>query len=218
MRQGNFIYMLTGLLLLILLGPAISLSFPESSNIINDLAFITVMAAGVWSLNKNKLWFVTGLFLMVSGTVLVTVNIFTGSVILFSIYLLIILVFCILSVIIAIKYIIFSGSITVNKIVGSVCIYLLLGVIWGVLYILIDVITPGAFKGLSIDMDNRDTWNYIYYSFVTITSLGYGDITPVSQYARVLSFLEVICGQIYIAVLVASLVGAHLADRQSEKQ
>ena len=116
------------------------------------------------------------------------------------------------------RYILFSGSITANKLVGSICIYMLLGIVWALLYVFLDVIDPGAIEGLSMNLDNGDTWDYIYYSFVTLTTLGYGDISPVNQYARALAYIEAICGQIYIAVLIASLVGAHIADRQLGKK
>ena len=218
MQQGNFIYMLIGLLLLVLVGPAISQLFPESSGIITSLGFLSVMVVGVWSLNTHNKWFVVAICLMVTGLVTSGINFFIQSTNIYLFGLFITFMFCILSMIIAMKHIIFSGSVTINKIVGSVCIYMLLGIVWALLYVFLDVIDPGAFEGLSLDFDHRDTWNYIYYSFVTLTTLGYGDISPVNQYARALAYIEAICGQIYIAVLVASLVGAHLADRQKNNK
>lgn len=53
---------------------------------------------------------------------------------------------------------------------------------------------------------------FSYYSFVTITTLGYGDVTPVSTQARSLALLEAVLGQLYIAILIARLVGSHLAQ------
>ncbi len=218
MQQGNFIYMLIGLLLLVLIGPAISQLFPESSGLITSFAFLSVMVVGVWSLNISKRWFIVAACLMVIGLTASVINIFIDSKTIYLFGLFITLLFCVLSMIIAMRYILFSGSITANKLIGSVCIYMLIGIVWALLYVFLDVIDPGAFEGLSLDLDNHDYWNYIYYSFVTLTTLGYGDISPVNQYARALAYIEAICGQIYIAVLVASLVGAHIADRQLGKK
>lgn len=218
MQQGNFIYMLIGLLLLVLIGPAISHLFPELSGIITSLAFLSVMVVGVWSLNIDRKWYLVAISLMIIGLMSSFINIFITSKAVYMFGLFVTFLFCILSMVIAMRHILFSGSITVNKIVGSVCIYMLLGIAWAILYIFMDVIDPGAFKGMTLDLDNRNVWNYIYYSFVTLTTLGYGDINPVNQYARALAYIEAICGQVYIAVLVASLVGAHLADRQIEKK
>jgi len=214
MQRGNFIYMLIGLLLLVLIGPGLSQLYPDSSNIIINLAFLSVMVVGVWSLNINKNWFMAGISLMIIGLVLSTINIFIESKTLVIVDLFNTLLFCILSMIIAMRHILFGGSITVNKLVGSICIYMLLGIVWALLYEFLSIIDPGAFKGLSLNSDSRDSWNYIYYSFVTLTTLGYGDISPVNHYARALAYIEAICGQIYIAVLVASLVSAHITDRQ----
>ena len=218
MQQGNFIYMLVGLLLLVLIGPGISQLFPESSGIITNFAFVSVMVVGVWSLNINKKWFIVASIMMVIGLATSVINYFIDSKIIYLLGLFITLLFCILSILIAMGYILFSGSITANKLIGSICIYMLLGIVWALLYVFLDVIHPGTFKGVSHDFYTRDKWEYIYYSFVTLTTLGYGDISPVNQYARALAYIEAMCGQLYIAVLVASLVGAHIADRQHDKK
>jgi voltage-gated potassium channel Kch len=59
--------------------------------------------------------------------------------------------------------------------------------------------------------------NFIYYSFVTLTTLGYGDIVPVSPHARALSSLEAVIGQLFIAVLIARLVGMHIVHETEKK-
>jgi hypothetical protein len=62
-----------------------------------------------------------------------------------------------------------------------------------------------------------DIINFVYYSFVTQTTLGYGDITPITAPARSLSLLEAVIGQLYVAVLIARLVGIHIAQSSREK-
>jgi hypothetical protein len=68
---------------------------------------------------------------------------------------------------------------------------------------------PGSFIVSNEDV-SRTGGNFLYYSFVTLTTLGYGDITPASSPARSLSTLEAVTGQLYIAILVARLVGLHI--------
>jgi hypothetical protein len=116
------------------------------------------------------------------------------------------------------KQILFRGRIDANKLVGSICIYLLLGIIWSLFYIFIAYFSSDAFTGLAIATENNTPWELelIYYSFVTLTTLGYGDINPVSGYARSLAYLEAVCGQLYIAILVASLVSSLISDKQKE--
>lgn len=101
---------------------------------------------------------------------------------------------------------------------GSVSVYLLLGIFFGMIYSIILVIDPGAFNGIDSELTLDPTLGpnraMLYYSVVTLTTLGYGDITPVSQYTRSLATMEVILGQIYLTVMVARLVGQHLVNLQ----
>jgi len=107
-----------------------------------------------------------------------------------------------------------GSNISANRIVGAICIYLLIGVIWSILYNLLEVAVPGSFKGLTESAATYSRPDWVYYSFVTLSTLGYGDITPLTFSARALSYFEAIVGQFYLAVLVAGLVGAYLSERQ----
>ena len=95
--------------------------------------------------------------------------------------------------------------------------FLLLGLCWAFIYALIEVLNPGSFSVASITTAGSSS-AYTYFSFVTLTTLGYGDISPVAQVARSFAILEAITGQMYLAVLVARLVGTQIAhDMASEK-
>jgi uncharacterized membrane protein len=93
----------------------------------------------------------------------------------------------------------------------------MLGVIWALCYALLEAMVPGSFKGLT-EQAVSSNWNpdWVYFSFVTLTTLGYGDISPLSYSARSLSYFEAIVGQFYLAVLVAALVGAYLSEKQGQ--
>lgn len=88
-----------------------------------------------------------------------------------------------------------------NKLFGAVSVYLVAGAMWGLVYILLEGLQPGAFRGI------EGNESLMYFSLVTLTTLGYGDVTPVSPIARTLAALEAVCGQVYLAILVAWLVG-----------
>jgi len=81
---------------------------------------------------------------------------------------------------------------------------------WGFGYNLIDLLQPGSFNVPDHFTRSKGSF-HIYYSFITLTTVGYGDITPISGMARSLSMLEGIIGQSYMAVLVARLVGMQVA-------
>jgi hypothetical protein len=111
-----------------------------------------------------------------------------------------------------------------NLICGSLCAYLLLGFLWANVYSLVEVIEPGSFRfTMSADaekpvmqFDGAEAGFAVYYSLVTLITLGYGDVIPWSMPARLLAALEALAGQIYLAVLVARLVGLHVAHSAAE--
>lgn len=110
---------------------------------------------------------------------------------------------------------------TLDSVFGSIAAYLLLGNAWAMVYATIALIDPSAFSldaSLTQFLDNRHSRlpMFNYYSFVTLTTVGFGDITPVSQAARTLSWLEAVSGQFYIATLVAWIVGR--TTRRSRKR
>ncbi len=122
-----------------------------------------------------------------------------------------------------------ADRVTTDRLCGAMSIYLLLGVIWALLFSLIAHADATAFavhvEALAEQSANRgeDHKNVhplmIYYSFVTLSTLGYGDITPVAPAARVFAWLEAVVGQLYLAVLIARLVGLHIAQsRRDEKE
>jgi len=217
-QQGNFIYMLIGLLMLLVFAPVVSQYFPDNTGLIIQFTFMTIMFIGVWSLQNNKRWFIIGIVLTMLAILLSVINFFIQSPNIQFLSLGLVLIFCVLSVVLAMQQILFSGRISTNKLVGSICIYLLLGVIWALLYSFIDRLTVDAFNGLSAHANQQVIWEYIYFSFVTLSTLGYGDISPANEIARSLVYMEAICGQIYLAILVASLVGAHMSEQATKNK
>ena len=110
-----------------------------------------------------------------------------------------------------------DDNISANRIIGAVCVYLMLGVIWALTYSLLEAGIPGSFAGLS-EQAAGSKWDpdWVYFSFVTLTTLGYGDILPVTSSARAMAYFEAIVGQFYLAVLVAGLVGAYRSEKQGQ--
>jgi hypothetical protein len=107
---------------------------------------------------------------------------------------------------------IFRGTVTGDTIFGAICGYLLLGIIWGTSYSALERVSPGSFRtneqfAATLADPHQSRGLLIYYSFVTLTTVGYGDVLPTSPMARTLAWLEAMAGQMYLAVLVAGLVG-----------
>jgi hypothetical protein len=118
------------------------------------------------------------------------------------------------------SYVLRDEKVTVDKIYGAICVYLFIGMIWGLLFSLLEGLQPGSFSGQApAPRVEPDPSVLIYYSFITLSTVGYGDIVPISPPARSFAYLEGIIGQFYLAVLVARLVGLHIAyaGAQSEQ-
>lgn len=99
------------------------------------------------------------------------------------------------------------GQITFHRVIGAVLLYLSIGLVFVALFAFVALFEPDAFTGFDTVHDNLAvTGNLIYFSFVTLTSVGYGDILPVHPYARGLANVEAIIGQLYPATLLARLV------------
>ncbi len=121
---------------------------------------------------------------------------------------------------------IFSGEPTANRICGAVCLYLLIGFCFAMLHVMIILASPTAYKDSLVTSQSLTTANeltarhrypvFVYFSFCTLTTAGYGDIIPVSRLARSVSWLEAVTGQLYLAILVARLVGLHIVGGRSD--
>ena len=104
-----------------------------------------------------------------------------------------------------------ARPLTFDSVLGAVCGYLFLGLGWAVLYSVIEGFRPGSFEVAPRLVTGGDPARPLpqvltYYSFVTLTTVGYGDISPVSPAARTLAWVEAVTGQFYLAVIVAGLV------------
>jgi voltage-gated potassium channel Kch len=110
-------------------------------------------------------------------------------------------------------YVLRGGRVTADKIFAAICVYLLIGYAWAFGYALLDEIAPGAFANLT-ETSRHDHVARVtelrYLSFMTLTTVGYGDIVPRSPMARTMTMLEAVMGQIYLTVLIARLVGLHI--------
>jgi hypothetical protein len=104
------------------------------------------------------------------------------------------------------------GRVTFHRIIGAVLLYLNIGITFMALFCFVALMAPNAFSGLgSLQDDLAVASNLIYFSFVTLTSVGYGDIAPVHPFARSLANIEAIIGQLYPATLLARLVTLEIA-------
>ncbi|HGY55835.1 MAG TPA: hypothetical protein ENK44_09045 [Caldithrix abyssi] len=124
------------------------------------------------------------------------------------------LVFFTYTIALLLAYIIRQKRVTRNVIMGAMSAYMLMAFLWATAYTLLETISPGSFHLVN----NADaSGDLLYFSFVTITTLGYGDITPLTYQARALVVTQTILGQMYVAIMIARLVGIQIAQSMEEK-
>lgn len=209
-KTQNFFYLFAGLMFLVLAVPLYRDLTGAKYVRVSELAFSVFLIIGIWTLQPDRRWFPLAIGLAAAGILSNLLAFGTVTTVFTLVSLLSYTAFVLLAISLAVRQVFASRSIELNNIVGAICIYLLLGVIWALFYTLVNLLIPGSFDGEVAGSPHHELNEFLYFSMVTLTSLGYGDITPTGATARALATIEVVFGQFYIAVLVAGLVAAYL--------
>jgi hypothetical protein len=118
-------------------------------------------------------------------------------------------------------YVVHSGRVTADRIYAAICAYLLIGYAWAFGYALFDEFQPGAFAAVT-EVARNDYIGRVnqmrYFSFITLATVGYGDIVPRTAGARTMAILEAIVGQFYLVALIGRLVGLHIVHGSSSQR
>jgi voltage-gated potassium channel len=213
---GNFIYLLVALIgFLILTALMTEYQVPGLRSLL-ALAFEATLIIGIWSILHVHKWFALGVALIVISIISFLLYEIGGLPWADHLNKISILLFYLLTTILALRALMYGNEINTNKILGSICVYLLVGVSWAILYYFEFELNSEAFHGLDKTNPDDIMLDLLYYSYVTLSTLGYGDITPVSPIARTLAYIEALFGQFYIAILVAGFVGMNFRANNSK--
>lgn len=184
------------------------------------LAFTSIIFFSVYAVAENRVDFIIAICLAVPGALIHWIealdNSFYAQIIdmIFSM-----LLYCYVSYII-LKYIFHTKVVSVNVIYGAVCVYMLFGFIWATAFTILETASPGSFSGLDpapthfnyAAIVNYHIKSLFYFSYITLTTLGYGNIAPNTVAASAMAAGEAIVGQLYITILIARLVGLHISQ------
>ncbi|MGD8504593.1 MAG: potassium channel family protein [Syntrophobacterales bacterium] len=124
--------------------------------------------------------------------------------------------FYIIVIINILSFIFKQDEVSRDLIVGAAVVYLLIALMWSNLYIILETLSPGSFAMPGGPLQ-YSRYLFVYYSFITITTLGYGDVTPLTSMASSVSTLEAIIGQLYLIITVAWLVGVHVSQSMQRR-
>jgi hypothetical protein len=217
-QKNNFVYLFFSLLIF-LFSAAIMSEFPGTLG--QDIfSFVTLLMLilSIKSLKTEKTWIWAVYALVVSFVILTALGKMFDHQMNVYLTLIILLMFFIGSFSTAAKQVLLVGDIDGNKIIGSLSLYILLGLIWAVIYLLLLAMDPTAFSGIETTNWQQSFARVAYYSFVTLTTLGYGDILPTNHVAEFFVYLEAIIGVFYMAIIVSSLISLRLSALEKERR
>ena len=214
MEKTNFFYLLGALLFLLISFPLAQDLGYHNMPLVRTIVFSVLLLVGIWSLKGSGRIYVAGMVFVVGGIALNVLASNLDAVALRYGSNLAMFGFLVVAISHALRQVVFGTELDANRLVGAICVFLLLGMIWAFAYSLLELAVPDSFGGLSADRTPGFDSGWLYFSFVTLTTLGYGDITPATGIARTLSYMQAVAGQFYVAVLVAGLVSAYISDRQ----
>ena len=182
-----------------------------------DLVFAIVIISAVYVAGSERNWLIAAILLAIPTLILSVISDLDtwpadNLAIIYLVFLCLFVGFAAMAVI---REILLADAITVHTISAALVVYLLIGLLWALLFFIAEVKNPGSYnitEDLSYYQDKSENIfsDLTYFSLITITSTGYGDITPTGELSRTLASLEAVLGQVFLAVLVAWLVGKYL--------
>jgi len=210
-HENNFIYLCVSLIAL-LFSAAIIHDFPNTwGGELFSLVSILMLMLSIKSMKTEMAWKRMVYVLIGLLVVFTIISRFFELLAMPYLMLLVLLFFFMGSFSASYKNILLEGKVDRNKIIGSVSLYLLLGLIWTIVYLLLLQLDPNAFSGIEAGTWQQNFSTMAYYSFVTLTTLGYGDILPKNHLAEFFAYMEAIIGVFYMAIIVATLVSLGIA-------
>jgi len=206
LTKFNFTYLLIGLLSVLIVGPLTLDVFDYSSDLLTSLSFSTTMIIGIWSFHQSKALFRFSLLLIAVSLCASALDPAFPEWRLQILNMLVVMTFCTMSFIFILADITADMKVDANRVVGAVCLYLLIGLIFGIIYTILETFITGSFSNLPEEKEHVSSV-FLYYSYVTLTTLGYGDITPLRPLARTVAYLEAIVGVFYMSIMIGSMIG-----------
>jgi voltage-gated potassium channel len=209
-RRSRVMVLLAALLLQIALAP-----LTDQVPLLDTMIQIGLVLAAIYTAADSRRHLRVGLALGIPSVIFNTIFLATGNVSWgWAAYFMALLLYAhVIKLLLA--HIFRAKAVTLDIIGMALCTYVLLGALWTLFYLPVLTLNPEAFSFNVAPQPGENTAVLTYFSYVTLTTLGYGDISPVSQVARTLAILEALTGTLFLAVLISRLVGTYSAGRKS---
>ena len=208
-RRFSTVQLLVALVVLLIAAPFVEEL--EGGKLILSVLFSLVLLAAVFAVADRKRTLLIALVLAVPALTARWVNNFEPHLVHPAVFLVCALLLLAFVIGHLLYFILHAPVVNVEVLCASIAAYLMLGLMWTVGYWLVDQVTPGGAFSFNTNRGahSMNGFTGFYFSFITLSTVGYGDITPVSQAARWLAAMEAMTGSLYVAVLIARLVSLY---------
>jgi ion channel len=216
--RHSFLLLLISLLLMLVVSPYLKeYPFLNVDNILLNPFLSTIFVTSLYLVTDNRRFFIIGILILIPVLVINTRFYFDKTSINPLISSFVYIVFFSYTSLFLCRFLIKSKTVSINVLYAAVCLYLFIAIIWSFIYVATYHSLDGAFSFSEnlikhADIDHNSTSLFSYFSFVTMTTLGYGDITPIHPIARAWVAVQSILGQLYLAIVMARLVGLYIVD------
>src|SRR5438128_385073 len=192
----------------------------EGGELIVSGLFSLVLLAGIVAVADRKRVLVIAIVLAIPAIAGRWVNHFRPDLVPPAVFLTAALILTGFVVVNLLRFILRAPSVTIEVLCASISAYLMLGLMWTMAYWLVDQLTPGGAFSFNTNAGTRSMNGLtgFYFSFITLSTVGYGDITPVSRIARWLAAMEAMTGLLYVAVLIVRLVSLYSSPKPGDSQ
>lgn len=215
--KNQWFYLFHSLILMLILFPYLDPEYtlhqhPFPLLLLNSLVLLII----IYSVSPTKRYFTLGLLIGLPAIVCFWLeNLSNNNVIILTstcaLY--------IYAILMTIRFLIHSNEFSLDQVFGGASVYILIGLTWTIFFQGVEMFNPGSFvSGEVVSGDNIFSWSdFIYYSFTTLTTLGYGDITPIHPAARTLAITEAITGVIFVPVIISGLVSVVITSSLEQR-
>jgi hypothetical protein len=205
---GRFSFLLVSIILVFALRPF--LKGLISIDILTDIFLSMVLLSAIHAVSQKRSAFIIAVLLAVPAFSLDWFSYIMKAPFLADLSRIMSALFNAYVLVFILSFILKQKDVTADVLMAAVCGYFFLGLMWAFVFLFLEAVQPGSFELARGQAGNAG--EFLYFSFVTMTTLGYGDMTPISSGARSLAVLSAVMGQLYLAVTIARLVGMHISQ------
>ena len=212
--KSRFIYIIFAIVLVLLITPFLR-PLGLSGHLFSTLLIAMIPLSSALALSDNRKTTIVILLIAAPFVILEVLNYFFASRLLMIVAIGFATVLYFYIAFLLVKNLLTIKVVTADMIYCAISIYLLIGIGWSGVYTILEGISPGSFSATS------EAGDLLYFSFVTLTTVGYGDVLPVSILGKRLAVFEAAMGSIYMAVIIAMIVGRYMSmqiERDSESE